>query len=94
LNALVPPDSPIYMLVPYAINGVGQIVGFGVTAAGEIHGFLAIPCARGGADSASCGSESSGVIDERSRPLLADDTRDWVRRSMRAGAMGRFIGQQ
>jgi len=94
LNALVPPDSPIYMLVPYAINGVGQIVGFGVTAAGEIHGFLAIPCARGGADSASCGSESSGVIDERSRPLLADDTREWVRRSMRAGAMGRFIGQQ
>jgi probable HAF family extracellular repeat protein len=42
LNALVP-NSPMYLLTAFAINDVGQIVGFGVNNAGEVHGFLATP---------------------------------------------------
>jgi probable HAF family extracellular repeat protein len=94
LNALVPPDSSIYMLIPYAINDDGQVVGFGVTAAGDIHGFLATPCPRGGADGATCGSELADATTERPRPPMADNMREWVRRNVRAGVAGRFIGQQ
>ena len=31
LNALVPPDSPLYLLVAYGINDSGEIAGFGVS---------------------------------------------------------------
>jgi probable HAF family extracellular repeat protein len=41
------PDSPLFLLVAFGINDVGQIAGFGVTETGEVHGFLATP-RRGG----------------------------------------------
>lgn len=40
LNALVPANSPLYLLTAGGINDVGQIVGFGMTSSGDIHGFL------------------------------------------------------
>ena len=44
LNALVPPDSPLYLLLADGINDVGEIAGFGVeTSTGDIHAFLATP---------------------------------------------------
>jgi probable HAF family extracellular repeat protein len=42
LNSLAP-DSPLYLLTAFGINDAGQIVGFGASAIGEIHGFLATP---------------------------------------------------
>jgi len=42
LNSLAP-DSPLYLLTAFGINDAGQIVGFGASATGEIHGFLATP---------------------------------------------------
>lgn len=44
LNALVPADTSMYLLVAFGINGAGQIVGFGVDLnSGEVHGFMATP---------------------------------------------------
>jgi probable HAF family extracellular repeat protein len=42
-DPLIAPDSPLFLLVATAINARGEIVGFGVTSAGELHAFLATP---------------------------------------------------
>ena len=42
-DPLIAPDSPLFLLIATAINSRGEIVGFGVTGAGEVHGFLATP---------------------------------------------------
>ncbi len=42
LNALAA-NSPLYLLTAFAINDRGEIVGFGVNSAGDVHGFLATP---------------------------------------------------
>ena len=39
----VAPDPPLFVLVATGINSRGEIVGFGVTSAGEVHAFLATP---------------------------------------------------
>jgi len=36
-------NSSLFLLVPSAINNSGEITGFGVTEAGDLHGFLAVP---------------------------------------------------
>ena len=41
LNSLALPNPPLYLLTAFGINDVGQIVGFGATSSGELHGFLA-----------------------------------------------------
>jgi hypothetical protein len=43
LNALVPADSPFYMMTACAISDIGEIAGFGVTNSGDLHAFLAYP---------------------------------------------------
>ena len=43
LNALIPANSPLYLLMAQVINSRGEIVGLGLTNAGEVHGFLAKP---------------------------------------------------
>ena len=93
LNTLVPPDAPIYMLIPYAINSEGQVAGFGVTGTGEIHGFLASPCPVDRVDDGWCRDESAGMTGERPRPFMTQDTRERIHHSMHAGIIGRFIGQ-
>ncbi len=99
LNALVPPDAPIYMLIPYAINSEGQVAGFGVTGSGEIHGFLASPCTHDAEDAAWCGRGSASresendATTERSRPFLSEDMRERIRHAMHAGVIGRFLAQ-
>jgi probable HAF family extracellular repeat protein len=42
-NDLVGPDSPLYVLFTTGINNSGEVVGFGVTDAGETHAFAARP---------------------------------------------------
>jgi len=44
LNALVPPDSPLYLVFPDHISDLGEISGNGVDASGNNHAFLLIPC--------------------------------------------------
>ena len=44
LNALIPPNSPLYLVHPQTINDQGEIAGFGTDASGNQHAFLLIPC--------------------------------------------------
>jgi probable HAF family extracellular repeat protein len=43
LNTLIPANSPLYLMTSFAINDAGEIVGFGMTEGGDLHGFLATP---------------------------------------------------
>jgi probable HAF family extracellular repeat protein len=83
LNALVPADSPLYLLLAYGINDVGEIAGFGVqTSTGDIHAFLATPCDRNHADTDWCqydedgaGAEADKTV-ERPTVLLSENARE------------------
>jgi probable HAF family extracellular repeat protein len=44
LNNITRANAGLYLLLAYSVNARGEIVGVGATDAGEIHGFLAIPC--------------------------------------------------
>ena len=83
LQDLVVGDSPLYLLVAFGINDVGQIAGFGATSSGEIHGFLATPVS-GVAASQSFSATSQSVtrpmvLPERAHKLLRGHlgTRGW-----------------
>ena len=68
LNSLIPPDSPLYLLIAYAINDSGEIAGFGVeTSTGDIHAFLATPCDRYHLDSDWCKDDADGAASEADR---------------------------
>jgi len=44
LNSLIPPTSPLYLVIAYAINDAGEIVGQAVQkSTGDVHAFLARP---------------------------------------------------
>ncbi len=44
LNALIPANSPLYLVFPGAINDAGEIVGMAIqTSTGDAHAFLATP---------------------------------------------------
>ena len=43
LNALIPANSPLFLMLACGINSSGQIVGFGLTSKGEGHGYLLTP---------------------------------------------------
>jgi probable HAF family extracellular repeat protein len=44
LNALIPPDSALYLQFVQNINDRGEIAGTGVDVSGNTHAFLLIPC--------------------------------------------------
>jgi probable HAF family extracellular repeat protein len=44
LNALIPPDSTLYLTMPETINDRGEIAGTGLDPDGNQHAFLLIPC--------------------------------------------------
>jgi len=54
LNSLAP-ESPLYLLFASTVNSRGEIVGFGVTEDGDLHGFLATPAPRTTASAATGG---------------------------------------
>src|SRR5439155_11172905 len=75
LNALVPPHSPMYLIVPFGINDAGQIVGFGFTASHELHAFLATP---------NTGAVASQIVEPAAQhvmrpPALPANIREMVR---------------
>jgi probable HAF family extracellular repeat protein len=47
LNTLIPANSGLSLQLAESINSSGQIVGFGQTSTGEVHGFLASPAISG-----------------------------------------------
>jgi probable HAF family extracellular repeat protein len=94
LNTFVPADSPVYMLVAFAINDLGQIVGFGVDSAGDVHGFLATPCGLNHPDANWCDGDAvradveGDQAPERPRPALSERARELLRRRMHFGGFG------
>jgi probable HAF family extracellular repeat protein len=77
LNTLIPADSPLFLLGAFVINSRGEIIGFGVNDAGEVHGFLATPSNEG------CGEGHKGK-----RADLSDDVRKALMRQLRFGPFG------
>jgi probable HAF family extracellular repeat protein len=78
LNTVASGRAGLYLLVAESINNRGEIIGLGVTNAGEAHGFLAIPDQRNHDD------EATGVGGPASiaRPMLSDQARQAFRQQM------------
>ncbi len=76
LNTLVHGSSALYLLLAQAINDRGEIVGLGVTSAGEAHGFAAIP--------ARCDDDAAAaeVSEEPIRPVLSDSARQRIQQEL------------
>lgn len=76
LNTLIPPDSKLYIVLPFGINESGEITGMAVDIeTGAPHAFLATP-ARGAAGAHAMVAARSA----RSRPRLPESLRALVRR--------------
>jgi len=87
LNTLIPASSPLFLLFAAVINSSGQIVGFGATSSGDIHGFLATPSS--GPDTSESLSPAAREIN--SPQLLPQDARRALQQGLRFGrSEGRF----
>jgi probable HAF family extracellular repeat protein len=101
LNALIPPDSPLYLLIAFWINDAGQIAGFGVqTSTGDIHAFLATPCDRTHSGTDWCKEDADGAAAEadetaaRARPVLSKNAREQLQRLAFGRFGARLVGPQ
>jgi probable HAF family extracellular repeat protein len=91
LNELVQADAPLYLLIASAINDRGEIVGFGVDANGDLHGFLAIPCASDRPSPAAdlgINESTHETSHEKARPALTERSREILRHRMRVWGFG------
>ena len=72
LNALLPPDSPYYLVMALGINDAGEIVGMAVDQnTGDAHGFLATPLNTASSDAKlSQVSERRWAIPQKARRLI------------------------
>ena len=75
LNELASADSPLYLLLAFGINTRGEIVGLGVTEAGDAHAFLAVPSL----------SAISGSSMASRRSVLSEHTRRQLQQRMPSG---------
>lgn len=76
VNELLPPDSPLYVILATAINDAGQIAGLAIDfGTGEAHAFLATPAAGSAAQLAA-----QRLSSPRARPQLLEGM---VRKALR-----------
>jgi probable HAF family extracellular repeat protein len=92
LNTLIPAGSPWYLQAASSINDAGQIVGWG-TINGNTHAFLAIPCDRDEAHSAT-GDISAGqdTINDAAGFATQENLRQLLQ--LRFGRLGALTAQQ
>jgi len=89
LNTLIPAGSPLSLFWASVINSRGEIVGFGMTNAGDVHGYLATPSS--GPDTS--GSVSSAAQDVAGPMLLSEDARKMLQQRLRFDRFGaRLMG--
>ncbi|MBV9265846.1 MAG: hypothetical protein JO061_06730, partial [Acidobacteriaceae bacterium] len=74
LNTLLRDNAGLYLLLTESINNRGEIVGFGATNAGDVHGFLAVPI-----DEDGDFDRNSNRYAEYPRPVLSDSARERLR---------------
>jgi hypothetical protein len=60
LNALIAPDSDLYLTSPETINDQGEIAGVGFDVSGNQHAFVLVPCDRNHPDVEGCDYTSAG----------------------------------
>jgi probable HAF family extracellular repeat protein len=84
LNDLIPPNSPLYLLFAAGIDSRGEIAGFGLTSAFEVHAFLATP-SNGAAASQSFSPASQAVT---SPMILSEEARTLLQLRLRFGGFG------
>jgi probable HAF family extracellular repeat protein len=83
LNTVVPAGS-LYMFDPASINSSGEIVGLGIDfAAGQAHGFLAIPCDGAHANQESCNGKGAAAAPGESSQSPSIAVPENVRRLLR-----------
>jgi len=74
LNALIPPNSPLFLEFTETINDQGEIAGTGSDANGHTHAFLAIPCDENHRDLEGCDYNllegSSAAITQATTPAV------------------------
>lgn len=80
LNELTP-DSPLYLLVAHSINSRGEIVGFGIDSAGEVHAFWAIPCHGNDVDESSSMSNPGSYV-TKSPKAVPDSVRQLIQQGL------------
>ena len=88
LNAIATPGSSVFAFDPGTINARGQIVGFGVTKAGEGHGFLATPCDQENEDE-GCRTQEQSLSRLAVRPRTTMAMPEQIQRILQMGQMHR-----
>ena len=85
LNTLIPANSLfVSLLFAHGVNSRGEIVGFGVTNGGDVHGFLAVP-----KDARESLESSEPDIRHRTGPVVAPEAaRKWLFRLLRTPEFG------
>ena len=87
LNTLSP-GSPLFLLFAMGINSRGEIVGFGVTGTGDVHGFPATPKngeEGGDREGDSAGRDAHGAA---SPMVLTEDARNLLQQRLPFGRFG------
>jgi probable HAF family extracellular repeat protein len=75
LNGLVPANTSLYLLTAFSINNKGEIAGFGVTQAGELHAFIATPRHRDDDDGDEERESSKAAEAKRANVVLSQSDR-------------------
>ena len=92
LQDLVVGVSPLYLLVGFGINDVGQIAGFGATSSGDVHAFLACPASMSCVTARKPAAASEGAepaAQDVTRPMaLSEDARRLLRERLPFGLFG------
>lgn len=85
LNALVPADSPLFLLFACSVNSHGEIIGLAVEkSTGEAHGFLAIP-----KHYEASGESAEQVGSNESRQFaVSENVRELLQPQLRFGRFG------
>jgi probable HAF family extracellular repeat protein len=89
LNALIPDDSPLFLLYGGSINSRSEITGVALLkATAEVHAFLATPCGRDRFESRDCEYESSdspaarNQSSQRPKIMVPEDVRTLLQRRL------------
>ena len=90
LNALIPPTSPLYLVIAYAINDAGEIVGQAVQkSTGDVHAFLATPVRHHGSGANTAWNH---VAAAPSSFTLPDALREALHQNLNGRVAARMLG--
>ena len=85
LNALIPANSPLYLMSAFGLNDAGEIAGMALeTSTGEVHAFVATP-----GESPAASQDFSRVSPVAAKPMaLPENVRKLLEQRLRLGRSG------